>query len=155
MAPATSGGVGSVDGWRSVSGRDSLNQPNGGERSTLVGVAVVAEVVAAAEEEEDEVVTRWDEPGRMAARCSEFTSTEDVVDEADNADDDDADDEDEAAAASLAAMTIICAAPFTVAFAKSAKVSCGPDDRTEIEHQWLRHRFSYYGFSMTNIRFSL
>ncbi len=66
----------------------------------------------------------------MAARCSEFTSTDDVTDMVDEEDDDDVDDdddeeddEDDAAAASLAAVTIICAAPFTVAFAKSAKVS--------------------------------
>ncbi len=77
------------------------------------------------------MVTRCDEPGRMAARCREFTSTVDVTDKVDEEDDDDDDDdnddeeedEDEAAAASLAAVTIICAAPFTVAFAKSAKVS--------------------------------
>ena len=42
IAPATSGGVGSVGGWRSVAGSDSLNQPNGGEMSTFV-VEVVEE----------------------------------------------------------------------------------------------------------------
>ncbi len=43
MAPATSGGVGSVGGWRSVTGSDSLNQPNGGEISIFVVEVVVEE----------------------------------------------------------------------------------------------------------------